>query len=84
LDDRLSVCVSEATEDVIPGDAVFTNYDTVNGEQMDERSAVGTDNSDLGNECIETSHAEALCDITNSVGTENYSMLTAVSRARSV
>jgi hypothetical protein len=84
LDDRLSVCVSEATEDVILGDPVFTNYDTVNGEQVDERSAVGTDNSDLGNEFIETSHAEALCNITNSVGTENYSMLTAVSRARSV
>jgi hypothetical protein len=83
LDDRLSVCVSEATEDVILGDAVFTNNDTVDGEQADESSAVGTDNSDLGDECIETSHAEALCNITNSVGTENYSMLTTVSRARS-
>jgi hypothetical protein len=31
LDDRLSVCVSEATEDVILGDAVFTNNDTVDG-----------------------------------------------------
>jgi hypothetical protein len=74
LDDRLSVCVSEATEDVILGDAVFTNNDTVDGEQVDERSAVGTNNSDLGDECIEPSQAEALCNITNTVGTENYSI----------
>jgi hypothetical protein len=83
LDDRLSVCVSEATEDVILGDAVFTKNDTKDGEQVDKRSAVGTDNSDLGDECIEPSHAEALCNLNNSVGTENYSMLTTVSRARS-
>jgi hypothetical protein len=83
LDDRLSVCVSEAKNDVILGDEVFTNNDTVDGEQVDERSAVGTENSDLGDKCIEPSHAEALCNITNSVGTENYSMLTTVSRARS-
>jgi hypothetical protein len=50
---------------------------------LDERSTVGTDNSNLGDECIEPSQAEALCNITNSVGTENYSMLTTVSRARS-
>jgi hypothetical protein len=50
---------------------------------VDERSAVGSDNSDLGDECIEPSHAEALCNTTNSVGTENYSMSTTVSRARS-
>jgi hypothetical protein len=80
---RPAVYVSEATEDVIPGDAVFTNNDAVDGEQVDERSAVGIDNSALGDECIEPSHAEALCNITNSVGTENYSMLTKVSRARS-
>jgi hypothetical protein len=49
---------------------------------VDERSAVGTDNSNLGDECIEPSHAEASCHLTNSVGTENYSMLTTVSRAR--
>jgi hypothetical protein len=66
LDDRLSVSVSEATEDVILRDAVFANNDTVDGEQVDERSAVGTENSDLGDECIEPSHAEALCNITNS------------------
>jgi hypothetical protein len=53
LDDRLCVCVSGSTEDVIVGDAVFTNNDTVDGEQMYERSAVGTDNSDLGDECID-------------------------------
>jgi hypothetical protein len=35
LDDRLSVCVSEAKEDVILGDAVFTNNDIVDGEQVD-------------------------------------------------
>jgi hypothetical protein len=80
---RLSVCVSEATEDVILGDAVFTNNDTVDEEQVDDRFAVGTDNSDLGDECIEPSHAEALCTLTNSVGTANYSMLTTVSRVRS-
>jgi hypothetical protein len=74
LDDRLSVSVSEATEDVILGGAVFTNNDTVDEEQVDERSAVGTENSDLGDECIEPSHAEAVCNITNSFGTENYSM----------
>jgi hypothetical protein len=50
---------------------------------VDERSAVGTKNSDLGDECIEPSHSEALCNLTNSVGTENYSMSTTVSRARS-
>jgi hypothetical protein len=83
LDYRLSVRVSEATEDVILGDAVFANNDTVDGEQVDERYAVGTDNSDLDDECIEPSHAEALCNTTNSVGTENYSMLTTVYRARS-
>jgi hypothetical protein len=83
LDDRLSVCVSKATEDVILGDAVFKNTDTLDGEQVDERSAVGTDNSDLGDECIDPLHAEALCNITNSVGTENYSMSTTVARARS-
>jgi hypothetical protein len=83
LDNRLSVYVSEATEYVILGDAVFANNNTVDGEQVDERYAVGTDNSDLGDECIELSHAEALFNITNSVGTENYSMLTTVSRARS-
>jgi hypothetical protein len=82
-DKSLCYSVSEATEDVILGDAVFTNNDTVDGEQVDERSAVGTDNSDLGDEYIEPSHAEALCNITNSVGTENYSMLTTVSMARS-
>jgi hypothetical protein len=83
LDNRLSVCVSEATEDVILGDAIFTNNYTVDGEQVDERSAVGTNNSDLGDECIEPSHAEALCNVRNSVGTVNYSLLTTVSRARS-
>jgi hypothetical protein len=83
LDDRLSLFVSEATEDVILGDAVFTNNDTVDGEQVYERSAVGTDNSDLGDECIDPLHAEASCNITNSVGIENYSVLTTVSRARS-
>jgi hypothetical protein len=57
LDERLSVCVSEATEDVILGDAVFTNNDAVDGEQVDERSAAGTDNSDLGDECIDPLHA---------------------------
>jgi hypothetical protein len=60
LEDRLSVCVSEATEDVILGDAVFTNNDIVDREQVDERSEVGTYNSDWGDECIEPSHAEAL------------------------
>jgi hypothetical protein len=50
---------------------------------VDERSAVGTNNSDLGGEFIEPPHAKALCNITNSVGTEDYSMLTTVSRARS-
>jgi hypothetical protein len=83
LDDRFSVRASEATEDVILGDAVFTKNDTVDGEQVDERSSVGTDNSDLGDECIDPLHAEASCNITNSVGTENYSMLTTVARARS-
>jgi hypothetical protein len=78
----LSVCVSEATEDVTLGDAVFTKNDTIDGEQVDDRSAVGTDNSDLGDECIEPSHAEALCTLSNSAGTANYSMLTTVSRAR--
>jgi hypothetical protein len=68
---------------VILGDAVFTKNDTVDGEQVDERSSVGTDNSDLGDECIDPLHAEASCNITNSVGTENYSMLTTVARARS-
>jgi hypothetical protein len=62
---------------------VFTNNDTVDGEQVNERSAVGSDNSDLGDECIEPSHAEALCNTKNTVGTENYSMLTTVSGARS-
>jgi hypothetical protein len=70
MDDTLSVCVSEATEDIILGDAVFINNGTVDGEQVDESSAVGTDNSDLGDECIEPSHAETLCNISNSVGTE--------------
>jgi hypothetical protein len=74
LEDRLSVCVSDAREDVILGDAVFTNNYTVDGEQVNERSAVGTNNSDLGDECIEPSHAEALCNLTNLVGTENHSM----------
>jgi hypothetical protein len=74
LDDRLSVSVSEATEDVILRDAVFANNYTVNGEQVDERSAVSTENSNLSDECIEPSHVEALCNITNSLGTENYSM----------
>jgi hypothetical protein len=83
LDDRLSVCVSEATEDVILGDAVFTNNDTVDGEQVYERSAVGTDNSDLGDECIDPLHAETSGNITNSVGTENDSMLTTLARGRS-
>jgi hypothetical protein len=83
LDGRLSVCVSEATEDVILGDAVFANNDTVDGEQVYKRSADGTDNSDLGDECIDPLHAEASCNITNSVGTENDSMLTTVARARS-
>jgi hypothetical protein len=83
LDDGLSVCVSEATEDVIQGDAVFTNNDTVYGEQVDERSAVGTENSDLGDECIDPLHAEVSCNITNSVGTENYSMLTTITKASS-
>jgi hypothetical protein len=79
LEDRLSVCVSVATENVILGDEVFKNNDTIDGEQVDERSAVGTDNSDLGDEFIEPLHA--LCNLNNSVGTENYSMLTTVSRA---
>jgi hypothetical protein len=78
MDDTLSVCVSEATEYIILGDAVFTNNGTVDGEQVDERSEVGTDNSDLGDERIEPSHAENLCNITNSVGAEKYSMLTTV------
>jgi hypothetical protein len=82
LEDRLSLCVSEAKEDVILGDALFTNNDTIDGEQVDERSAVGTDNSDLGDESIEPSHAEAFNNLTNSVGTENYPMSTTVSRAR--
>jgi hypothetical protein len=83
LDDRFSVCVSEATENVILGDAVFTNNYTVDGEQVYDLSAVGTDKSDLGDECIDSLHAEASCNITNSVGTENDSMLTTVARAQS-
>jgi hypothetical protein len=83
LDDRLSVWVSEETEDVILGDAVFTNNDTVDGEQVDERSAVGTDNSDLGDKYIDPLHAEASCNIANSVRTENYSISTTVARSRS-
>jgi hypothetical protein len=35
LEDRLSVWVSEATKDVILGDAVFINNDTVDREQVD-------------------------------------------------
>jgi hypothetical protein len=45
--------------------------------------AVGTYNRDFGDECIEPSHAEALCNLTCSVGTDNYSMSTTISRARS-
>jgi hypothetical protein len=83
FDDILSVCVSEVTEYFILGDTAFTNNDTVDGEQVDESYAVGTENSDLGDECIEPSHAEDLCNIRNSVGTENNSMLTTVARDRS-
>jgi hypothetical protein len=83
LDARFSVCVSEATKDVNLGDAVYKNNGTLDGEQVDERSAVGTDKSDLGDECIYPLHSEASCNLTNSVGTENYSMLTTVARARS-
>jgi hypothetical protein len=79
----LSVCVSEVTEYFILGDTAFTNNDTVDGEQVDASYAVGTKNSDLGDEYIEPSHAEAFCNITNSVGTENNSMFTTVARARS-
>jgi hypothetical protein len=70
-------------EDVSIGDTVFTNNDTVDGEQVSDLSAAGTDNSDLGDECIEPSHAEALCKLINSVGTENYSIITTGAGARS-
>jgi hypothetical protein len=83
LEDKMSVCDLETTEDVILGDAVFKNNDTVDGEQEEELSAVNTDSSDLGDECVEPSHAEALCNLNNLVGTENYSMSTTLSRARS-
>jgi hypothetical protein len=50
---------------------------------VDERSVVGSDSNDLGDKCVEPSNTEALCKLTNFVRTENYSMLTTVSRARS-
>ena len=60
LEDRLSACVSEPTEDVILGDAVFTNNAIVDVEQDDDRSAIGGAKSDSDDECHEPSRAEAL------------------------
>ena len=79
----MSACVSEPTEDVILGDAVFTNNVIVDVEQDDDRSSIGGAKSDLDDECHEPSRAEALCSLPNSVGTETYSMPTTVYRGRS-
>jgi hypothetical protein len=48
LEDRLDARVSEATGDFNLEDAVFTKNYTLDAEQVDERSAVAIENSDLG------------------------------------
>jgi hypothetical protein len=53
LEDRLSACVSEETDDFNLGDMLFKNNDIVDVERGHKRFAVGSDKSDLGDECIE-------------------------------